>query len=187
LFAVIVLSLLVNSNEYFSSRLSFADSENLTTLVFFQGWHLAFLNMMKTSGFGLGFQMLGMPGTYLPEISETIKTLTGNMFNLKDGGFLAAKVIAEFGVLGVIASLFYFVFITKFIFQTNKFKNIHPKNIDMKYTSMNKLHLLNGLIFGFLVEYYFRGYGYFSPGLYLVFAILMSIRKIPLFGKSLYL
>lgn len=188
IFPVIIFifsSMFLMSNSYFSSRLSFEDTNNLTTLVFLQGWYLAFLNTISTNGLGLGFQMLGMPGTQLTPFSDIIESLAGKILNLTDGGLLAAKFIAEFGIVGIILSLVYFVFIIKFLFNANAIMDkIRYTSNDMKQIIQKRL-LLYGLLFGFMTEFFFRGYGYFSPGLYLVFAVLISVNKSSLFCKTL--
>lgn len=97
----------ISSNDYFLSRLEFYDTTNLTTLVWLQGWQLAYLNFIESYGLGLGFNVLGLSTTITPVVSDVIYNLTGEFFNVQDGGFLAAKIIAEFGVLGVVFSFVY--------------------------------------------------------------------------------
>jgi len=168
-------STLIMKNDYYSSRLTFENSKNLSTLVFLQGWFLAYINTIQTNGVGLGFQMLGMPGTHLTPYTDLIEIITvGSNFNLTDGGLLAAKVIAEFGIIGLFISLIYFAFVIKIIFTTNQM-------LDEIHSTGNKLLLkrclLNGLLIGFVVEYFFRGYGYFSPDLYLFVATIIVLIK----------
>lgn len=183
LILILTLNIFLMDNTYFSSRLSFEDSKNVTTLVFLQGWSLAFENFISTKGFGLGFQMLGMPGTQLTQFSDMIERIAGSTLNLTDGGLLAAKFIAEFGMIGLIVSLVYVVFIIKFLFNANAILN---KTRCRENNFLLKRCLLQGLLFGFIVEYFFRGYGYFSPGLYLVVAVLISNVKTDVFRTSIY-
>lgn len=178
---IVSLDMLVSTNTYFANRLSFADSSNLTTLVFLQGWTLAYENLIHTHGIGLGFQMLGMPGTHLTQFSEPIELLTKSTSNLTDGGLLAAKIIAEFGIVGLLISLLYVVYLFKFIFKANSARYLNHNGDD---NLMLKHCFLNGLLLGYITEYFFRGYGYFSPGLYLIIAIMLSIYKTDAFGKA---
>lgn len=166
--------------EYFLSRLTFDTSSNLTTLVFLQGWELASLNFLQTNGLGLGWQMLGLTTTHLPSITETIISLTGNMFNIEDGGFLASKLIAEFGIIGILISLAYLYFLIKFIFTSNYiwYKIKHSQN-KSEIFSLKKRLLFSGVIFGFCVEFFLRGYGYFSPSLFLVFVAIFYLYSTP--------
>lgn len=147
--------------SYFSDRLNFSDNaKNLTALVYLQGWLDAWTSLRETNGLGLGFQMLG---TNPPnEITLRILNLYGVEFNREDGGFLAAKIIAEFGVFGVFLVLAYFVFLLKYAFSA---RSRHQKGRDLMFSTC---------IFSFMVEFFFRGYGYFSPGLVLVASCFMA-------------
>lgn len=147
---------------YFGSRLDLSsETKNLTALVYQQGWLDAWNSLLETAGFGLGFQMLG---TNQPnEVSVRIMYLFGKEFNREDGGFLAAKIISEFGVFGVFLVLAYLYFILSYAL------------LGRRKTSQNNMDsLLSACIFGFLVEFFFRGYGYFSPGLVLVASCVMA-------------
>jgi hypothetical protein len=163
--------------EYFSSRLDFSETNNLTTLVFFQGWAMAWLNLVETQGVGLGFQMLGEVGTTYPHYTARIVDLTGREFNTSDGGLLAAKVIAELGILGVVLVGLYLIFILRFVIKGNAWRyrvNILP--LVERQEAMKRLMLL-GFAFGFLVEVFLRGYGYFSPGVFWLVTILYALDR----------
>lgn len=170
---VLFLSIITNI-DYFASRLSFSDSNNLTTLVFLQGWQLAYLNFIETNGIGLGYQMLGSSLTQTGPYTDAITSFaSGNRaLNIEDGGFLAAKLIAEFGVLGVLVVVFYIYWIIKIIFKTNYLHN----RLNITDAEREKL-LMYGIIFGFLVEMLLRGYGYFSPGLFLMITSIMYLNN----------
>ncbi|MCO7244521.1 hypothetical protein [Halomonas sp. Ps84H-12] len=163
--------------EYFSSRLDFSETNNLTTLVFLQGWAMAWLNLVETQGVGLGFQMLGEVGTTYPHYTARIVDLTGREFNTSDGGLLAAKVIAELGILGVVLVGLYLIFILRFVIKGNAWRyrvNILP--LVERQEAMKRLMLL-GFAFGFLVEVFLRGYGYFSPGVFWLVTILYALDR----------
>lgn len=173
---IIVWTLFISSSEYFSSRLNFENTNNLTALVFMQGWDMAYLNLIKTNGLGLGFQMLGSPTTYLSPLTDEIVNLTNKEFNLADGGFLAAKVIAEFGVIGIIMITSYIYFLFKFIFYGNQIWLRIRLSHDHQYTQeLKKRLLISGILFGFFVEVFLRGYGYFSPGVYLALVAMFYL------------
>ncbi len=91
---------------YYAERLNFtAESENLTALVVLQGWQIMGEAVDQSSGWGLGFQQLGVQGP-ITEVSESINLLNqGNYLNLLDGGFLLAKLVAELGVWGIVLAL----------------------------------------------------------------------------------
>lgn len=77
---------------------------NLSSLVWINGWSQAFDTMISTSGLGLGFNQMGCGQYEFTGVhTEVIRKLTGGItLNARDGSLLAAKVIAEFGFLGVI-------------------------------------------------------------------------------------
>lgn len=170
-FFIISFFLYVPSVEYFSDRLSFEESNNVTTLVFLQGLDLAIKNFSANGYLGLGFQMLGLnSSTVLSNISFKISLLNNNYnLNLTDGGFLMSKFVSEFGFIGFLFSLFYLYFIIKFYYN---------------YYSSNAISghglFVNAVLFSFVVEFLLRGYGYFSPAFFFVITILflrLSINK----------
>ena len=185
----VLISLLINKYDYFSDRLDFSDINNLTTLVWIQGWELAYLNFMNTHGLGLGFQALGMSTTVLPHTSDIIYGISGKYNNLYDGGFLASKVISEFGLIGLFISFYYIFSLFKFVLydylKLKKLYKIAPKKLD---DYLNKTILFKTMLLAFSVEYFLRGYGYFSPGLLFVIGIILvlSNTKLPFVNKPRY-
>lgn len=158
--------------DYFSNRLSFTDTENLTTLVWIQGWQLAYKNLLESKGVGIGMQMLGLGDGQLTDASHIIKSLTGRYFNLEDGGFLASKLISELGVAGIFLSVLY-------LYKALSIPIARGLSRNHKAHDQEKIPALNGIIFAFIVEFMFRGYGYFSPGLYIAISswIAISLSK----------
>ncbi|HUE91178.1 hypothetical protein [Pseudomonas sp.] len=156
--------------EYFSSRLNIStESTNLTTLVFLQGWDEAWRSLVNTNGLGLGFQMLGTnpPG----DIAERIFMLYGTDFNRADGGFLASKVIAELGVIGLVITFFFIGFLLNYVFKAKTLFGCSEHRYIL---------FLSTFIFAYLVEFFLRGYGYFSPGLMLTltfFLVLVAKKR----------
>ncbi|MCJ2378626.1 hypothetical protein LNL84_17595 [Vibrio sp. ZSDZ34] len=161
-FSVIVISFIAFFYTYFSSSLVYytdridisEDSSNLSALVYLQGWHEISKSLYDSFGFGLGFQQAGSnePG----EISERIYELAGIYKNRQDAAFLSAKIIIEFGVVGlIIICLFLKSFITTF-------KNVYSldRNVDK---------FIAGVVLSIFVEMFFRGQGYFTLGTYLLF------------------
>ncbi|MCF5561396.1 hypothetical protein GIV75_10940 [Pseudomonas sp. PA-3-5D] len=174
---------LVADMEYFSSRLRFADTDNITTLVWLQGWDLSYRNLISSDWLGLGFQMLGEDTSELGELSYKLQSLTGKFMNISSGGFLAAKIIIEFGVLGVGVSLLYFSYLVWFSLKVAFGRVFREKNKEDFLFEKKKL-ILQGLVFGYAVEFFFRGYGYFSPCLYVVVSAALAIWKMNSYPKS---
>ncbi len=159
----------ISDVEYFSSRLSFSGTENITTLVWLQGWDLSYINLNATEWRGLGFQMLGYEGTELSDISYKLEDLTGKFMNITSGGFLAAKIISEFGLVGVMLAILYILFLVCLLIKVGS-----SSSVSLKSDVTKKIMVLQGLVFGYVVEFFFRGYGYFSPCLYVSLAALMA-------------
>ena len=87
--------------RYFVDRLTFSGTDNLSALVFLQGWELMAESLARSSGWGLGFQQLGVHGTQTAS-SYLIFALLQADANILDGGFTAAKLISEFGLFGIL-------------------------------------------------------------------------------------
>lgn len=86
---------------YFSDRLDFsASTANLSTLIYIQGWELVADSFHRTHAWGVGFQQLGL-GPVNSAAADAIFRLGHFELNLQDGGFTAAKLIGEFGVIGM--------------------------------------------------------------------------------------
>lgn len=155
--------------QYFSSRLDFSsDGSNMTTLVFLQGIDDAYRSFINTNGVGLGFQMAGtdQPGQY----GYTIAHMSGSFLNRADGGFVASKLITEFGVFGVGILLWYL----KRFFQSTLYLSSYSfeKDNDDSFTLLGFVALIV-----FSVEFLLRGYGYFSPGILLFFTLYQLSGK----------
>lgn len=179
LFLIFFVWSLFHISPYFSDRLDIRTTDNLTALVYMQGWQLAYLNFTKTIGMGLGFQMLGEAPTQTGSISQKISVLSddGSIANLADGGFLASKVIAEFGIIGLLLTLVYLVLIIKAIFLLIKKANYKPvyharRDVDLF------LILVCSACLGYSVEYFLRGIGYFSPNLVVVLSVIYSLIRL---------
>lgn len=178
-FTIVLLPLILNllffyKIDYFWDRLNILNTTNLTALVYVQGWQLAYLNTINTGGVGLGFQMLGADGTYYPPVTSIIYSLTGDRFNISDGGFLAAKLISEYGVVGLLICLVYFIFLIRFVWRSSF--ELPKLILNQNSRLLVKNYTLGALIFGFLVEFFFRGIGYFSPTLLIVIAAIIANR-----------
>ena len=161
------------SSDYFISRIILSnDSDNLTALVYLQGLQDAFYSIKSTYGIGLGFQMLGTQP--LSPAGEQISYLMGGVeLNRQDGGFLAAKVVAELGLYGVMILIFYLFFFLKSFFGLSKVNN------SLCYSDLNYIFSLS-FIYASFVEFFVRGVGYFSPTIFFLivsFFIYMRISK----------
>jgi hypothetical protein len=117
-----------------------------STLVWLKGWHLAYLNLIETTGMGIGFQQLGYAGAY-SMISESIQSGTagGVDLNIRDGGSTAAKMISEMGLAGLLFLIYSLVIFVIYWCQVS-----------------SRNYFWIAAFVGGLFELYIRGYGYFT-------------------------
>ncbi|ANE76661.1 hypothetical protein CTB91_01350 [Dickeya solani] len=150
---------------YFGSRLTISDdTDNLTTLVFLQGLDDAKNALLESHGLGLGLQMAGTNG--VGQYGYVIQSLAGSDFNRNDGGFLASKIVSEFGAVGLLLSVGYLFILKKAVNTINRIRD----NTDMESTL---LKIAMAVVIAYAVEFFLRGYGYFSPGLFLFVTMMM--------------
>jgi hypothetical protein len=84
---------------YYTERLD-VQNDNLSTLVWIQGWEEAYINFKNTYGLGLGFQQLGIKDP-VGDAANSIYIIFGDYLNRYDGGTMGAKLTSEFGVFGI--------------------------------------------------------------------------------------
>lgn len=154
--------------EYFMSRLDFANSRftNLSTMVYVKGYELIQQSFEKSYGLGIGFQQLGIV-TLQTETQQALIKILGEDLNAKDGGFLSAKFISEFGIIGV---FFIFLYIVSLSRSWIRFKKISISDI----TSGQALYYSSFITF--FSELFFRSLGYFTPSVFL-FLVAIFVRK----------
>jgi hypothetical protein len=159
--------------EYYSVRLNvLGDTQNLSTLVYMQGWERAYLNLKESYGIGVGFQQFGIVGS-LGEIMKDVVALTGKELNLLDGGSLAPKIVGEFGMLGIFALLMYFIYFFK------KIKWLHSVSLNIYPVPDSREVFFVCCFLMFSIDLFIRGIGYFSSSGFLFVAslIFMSLDK----------
>jgi hypothetical protein len=162
-----------SSTTYFKNRVDLAsDSKNLSSLVYQQGVIEAYEAMFGTSFLGLGFQMMGtQPPSY---VSYDVAKAMGNYdaeLNREDGGFLAAKIIAEFGIFGVLIVGFFLNMAASAYTYLRQALRLNRAAYDLRAV------LANCVFFAFTVELLIRGYGYFSPGVFVyVISLLLWLK-----------
>ncbi len=146
--------LIFNYTSYVADRIDLFGSTNTSTLVYIQGFELIKEFIIKSYGFGIGFQNLG---SIIPEnsTSQSLYEYTGTYTNINDGGLLLAKLLSEFGVFSLIILLY----IYKYIYKSYKVHSI------LKASKI--------LLF---FEFFIRTTGYFSPQLLLILIFICFIR-----------
>ena len=151
--------------SYYAERLDFSgEVQNLSNLVYVQGWQLMSESLTRSAGWGLGFQQLGIQGTSTPA-SDIIYALTGEFVNILDGGFTLSKVVSEFGIFGLGLIAIYLVA------AWNAWRSLR-----LASRRPGSLHALDvfacSVIVGYIVELLIRGTGYFSGTAILLTAAL---------------
>ncbi|WP_456399937.1 hypothetical protein [Persephonella sp.] len=162
-----ILSLLLFNIPHYKERISplfdliniydVDNTFNLSAIVYLQGWEFILLNMNKNYGLGLGFQMLGSSETELGYYSYILEKISLKIPNLENGSFIASKLISEFGIIGLLLTVYYIIWFIKFFLFLEK----NPKIL-----------LYKGIIAGFVIDLFIRGLGYFNPQ---VFFFLLAI------------
>lgn len=160
--------------SYFTDRINFTlTSNNLSTLVYLQGWQLLDESLRNTLGWGLGFQQLGIGYTNVPA-SIRLNQLIGFDLNLTDGSFIFAKIGSEFGIFGIIFSVFaLYLSIKSFVVlrYVARGKKIIPASLLLCYA----------ILLGSLVELLVRGANYFTGSMVLFLSacfFLLRFRRI---------
>jgi hypothetical protein len=169
LFPTLIL-IIFNNVDYYSSRMIQNDSDNLSTLVWLQGWENALIMFKRTFGLGVGFQQFGIGGLS-GNATEAISILRAgdenSTLNQLDGGTLGAKIIGEFGLIGIIVV----VYITKLCVLS-----IYRLKFDdrVKFNSIQLFSLC--IISSFLIEIFVRSMSYISNPMFF-FLMALTILK----------
>lgn len=159
--------------SYYAERLYLSpDSDNLSTLVFLQGWENALQDLIATRGLGVGYQQFGIAGS-TGEITEKItQIMNGAALNLLDGGTTASKLIGEFGVVGIVIVAY---------LARSAFKGLLFIRAAQKLPALQRnVHQLffHSMITAYLSELFIRGVGYFSAGGFLALVGLISLPRL---------
>jgi hypothetical protein len=156
--------------EYYSERLNVSgSSQNLSVLVWLQGWEEGLGVLSDTYGLGGGFRATGEgpPG----EISESIAAITNGLeTNRNSSGSLAARLTSDFGLTGLLIVLYYFRSLTLSLKRILVRKKTH-------YNDEKKLLAAHLITIGFSLEMFVRGGAYLSPGVFLFMVSVILIHK----------
>lgn len=153
--------------SYYADRLDFSgDVQNLSNLVYLQGWQQTFEAVEQSKGWGLGFQQLGLLGSDTPA-AQVIFALIGDYANLLDGGLTFAKLVGEFGALGLLLLALYL---------RTTVVAIRSLRATARGGSSDAAAdvLARAVLVSYLIELFVRGAGYFtSSGLLLVASVML--------------
>jgi len=165
------LTLEVLDLEYFTSRLDFTfQSQSISALVYRQGWELAADALNRTAGWGIGFQQLGFAPFQSPS-ADLLHRILYSDSNILDGGFLAAKLVAEFGLLGLLVLALYIYLAARLAWRLRK-------SVARGSPLPPKFLFSAAVICGFSVELFVRAVGYFSGSAILAVAAILMLANI---------
>ena len=157
LLMIIFLAPIILSSDlsYYTERLVFdSTSQNLSALVYLQGWQMLNESWESTNGMGLGFQQLGVLGTNA-SAADQINRLLDNSLNLLDGGFNLAKILSEFGIFGAI-------FIVAYLYYLWRALKVLRSAVGASQQHSTVLLFASSCIVSYLIELLLRGAGYFT-------------------------
>ena len=156
---VIVFAFFLQTDlTYFTERINFSgEGNNLSNLVYVQGWQMIGEAWSRSGGLGIGMQQLGIAGTEVPASLIIYSLRHGEDMNLLDGSFLFAKLGADFGVFGfIIAALFLISALRSVVFLRKEASLTGPPE------SSPFLILAHCSIAAFPIELFVRSGGYFT-------------------------
>jgi hypothetical protein len=167
---ILVAIILFTHDPYFKERIKFSNSStNLSALVYKQGVENMYDSTILTKGFGLGFENMGKQPMSRAGKSIMMLTSGNDSLNRFDGGFFASKLISEFGIFGLTLVIMYLTdFLKSYFFLRHK--------TNRESLSIKKI-IYNTVFYGFFVEMFVRGVGYFSPQVFLLTTLYIAEKS----------
>lgn len=159
--------------SYYTERLDFdwANSNNISALVYVQGWQMLLESLKRTYGWGVGFQQLGVVYTNVPA-SFRINILLGRDANLQDGGFILSKIGSEFGLIGL-------VLVTAFLIAAMRsFARLRLMSRQSGRDMPDGELFARACVIGYLIELLVRGTNYLTGTLVLMLAGLLYLHRL---------
>jgi hypothetical protein len=170
---IAVVGFLALDISYYTDRLVLsADSDNLSTLVYLQGWQRAALNTAETSGLGVGFQQFGFVGSLGSVLEKIMAISEGSSLNLYDGGSTGSKLIGELGVVGIALILVYLRLVVRGVRLIRLAQRIPVGRRDIRRI------FFYSFIVAYASELFIRGTGYLSPSGTLLLTSLIAFREL---------
>jgi hypothetical protein len=133
-------------------------TDNVSSLVYIQGWQDAWVNLTHTHGLGLGFNMMGCHP--LPDVPTRALLSLGGMgeLNAENGSFQFSKTVSEAGIAGI---AFYVAAIWWWLRLEKRIRKLTDRTEHSVFATQA------ALMFCFLSSSFIRGEGYFSGSLLL--------------------
>ena len=143
--------------------------------VYYSGWARGLLNFIPTYGLGLGFQQLGYLG-----ILDQFQILYYPL-NLKDGSSVGAKLLNEFGFLGI---LFMFVYLKGLRASISNIRLLSKNQYIYRGKHEHLYIFLNLSYIAYFLLLFVRGAGYFDASFFLVLISFFYTKFNPLEIKN---
>jgi hypothetical protein len=150
--------------KYFTSRASLSNhSSNLSALVYLEGWEMLDDSLVRSRGWGIGFEQLGLNGSNV-SAAEAIRGLTGGAdLNLQDGSFVLSKLGSEFGAAGVLLVAGYALLALNCL-----------RALRAGRGSLNE-RFARSVVLAYSVDMFVRGTGYFGQSTLLFVAACLAL------------
>lgn len=156
--------------SYYTQRLDFSgEVVNFSNLVYVQGWQMIGESWERSSGFGLGFQQLGVNGTEVPAAQLLRSLRDGEDLNVLDGGFVFSKLTGEFGVFGFVMALVFLWFALRSLIALRQIDNRRDAVVPF-------VTLAHCSVLGYTIELFVRGGSYFTGTTMLLIASLWLLN-----------
>ena len=134
------------------------ETDNISSLVYLQGWQDAWINLQRTNGLGLGFNMMGCTPLPLAPAREILARYFHIELNTDDGSTILAKLISETGVVGIVATV---LLISWFFYVVTDLRR------NLRQVGFEDALIPVVVIFAFIAASGIRSSGYFS-GIFLL-------------------
>ena len=150
--------------KYFTSRVALSnDSSNLSALVYLEGWEMLDDSLVRSNGWGVGFEQLGLRGSNVPAAEAIRSMIEGQDLNLKDGSFVLSKLGSEFGAAGLLLVAGYVLLALRCL-----------RALRSGRGSLNE-QFARSVVVAFWVDMFVRGTGYFSQSTFLFVAACLAL------------
>lgn len=168
IFVLLVSVIGAGFGDYISQRyggVTSGESQNISSLVYLQGWDYIFSSIKQFNGLGIGFQQLGE--IRINSDSQDILEYMGYPLNQNDGAFFFSKFFVEFGWIGLFVVIIILCDILLFSFKMSKFR-----------TERQYLNIFIGTTYlGFIIPLFVRNSSYFNAAIF-IFIVAFFSRKI---------
>lgn len=144
------------------SGVTSGDNQNISSLVYLQGWDYIISSIKQFNGFGIGFQQLGE--IRINSDSQDILEYMGYPLNQNDGAFLFSKFFVEFGWIGLFVVLITLFEILVFSFKISKFRN------ENQYLNI----FIGTTYLSFIIPLFVRNSSYFNAAIFIFIAAFFS-------------